>query len=276
MSDNADEPVGSGNIAAPSPDYDVGYGKPPAKHRFQKGQSGNPQGRPRKVRARRVKFDPAGSSTEDLILQEAYRAVTVREGDKSIELPALQAAMRTLNISAIKGSRLSQRDLVKLVREVEDRKHQTQSEAISTVLQYKSVWQEQFEYCRLKGRARPQPIPHPDDINIDMQTGEIRVEGPVDEHGKVRFDALLKRRAEAQTEVTYYAGLLRREKDPSRRACYLYEWNDEQRLFDIINDAMPARYKSALKNRSALIAKSPNLTAQRHLASKAHGFRNDP
>jgi len=28
-------------------DYQVGYGKPPAETRFQKGQSGNPQGRPR-------------------------------------------------------------------------------------------------------------------------------------------------------------------------------------------------------------------------------------
>jgi hypothetical protein len=28
-------------------DYDVGYGKPPVETRFQKGQSGNPEGRPR-------------------------------------------------------------------------------------------------------------------------------------------------------------------------------------------------------------------------------------
>lgn len=29
-------------------DYDVGYGKPPLHSRFQKGQSGNPHGRPKK------------------------------------------------------------------------------------------------------------------------------------------------------------------------------------------------------------------------------------
>jgi len=28
-------------------DYAVGYGKPPVGTRFQKGQSGNPEGRPR-------------------------------------------------------------------------------------------------------------------------------------------------------------------------------------------------------------------------------------
>jgi hypothetical protein len=28
-------------------DYAVGYGRPPVETRFQKGQSGNPEGRPR-------------------------------------------------------------------------------------------------------------------------------------------------------------------------------------------------------------------------------------
>jgi Family of unknown function (DUF5681) len=28
-------------------DYEVGYGKPPARSRFSKGQSGNPKGRPK-------------------------------------------------------------------------------------------------------------------------------------------------------------------------------------------------------------------------------------
>ena len=34
------------NIADQPSRHDVGYGKPPKKHRFKKGQSGNPAGRP--------------------------------------------------------------------------------------------------------------------------------------------------------------------------------------------------------------------------------------
>ena len=35
---------------APSPTYEVGYGKPPVNTRFRKGQSGHPGGRPKAKR----------------------------------------------------------------------------------------------------------------------------------------------------------------------------------------------------------------------------------
>ena len=31
--------------------YEVGYGKPPKANQFQKGQSGNPSGRPKKMKS---------------------------------------------------------------------------------------------------------------------------------------------------------------------------------------------------------------------------------
>lgn len=36
------------------PEYKTGYGKPPNASQFQKGQSGNPRGRPRKKHSRRA------------------------------------------------------------------------------------------------------------------------------------------------------------------------------------------------------------------------------
>ena len=81
--------MGDGKLPVPTTGQVVGYGRPPAEHRFQKGRSGNPGGRPQQSKNKPRQFDPAGQPTDNLILEEAYRPVTIREGERTIELPAI-------------------------------------------------------------------------------------------------------------------------------------------------------------------------------------------
>ena len=90
--------------------YLVGYGRPPVDTRFRRGVSGNPGGRPRGRRARRA---------NGLILKEAYRLVTVREGEKVMSLPAIQAVLRSLVARAAKGNGPAQRALIAAVMAIE-------------------------------------------------------------------------------------------------------------------------------------------------------------
>jgi hypothetical protein len=81
-------------------DYAIGYGRPPDHGRFKKGQSGNPTGRRRYTDSERAK---------QLLRQEANRPVSIREGDKAVRIPALQAAIRSIFYSAAKGSSAAQK-----------------------------------------------------------------------------------------------------------------------------------------------------------------------
>lgn len=230
--------------------YEIGHGKPPVAHRFKSGQSGNPKGRPRGSKNRSKPLDPAHQPTDRLILEEAYRPVTIREGDKVIELPAIQAAVRSLAIAAMKGSRLSQRALAELVRQVEDRKANEHLTALENAFEYKQKWTAELERRRRFGIDEPDPVPHPDDIIIDMRTGHVRTEGPLDQREKQSYDERIARRSEAQDEVNYFSERYRRAKSEERREQWLQEWHFEQRIFDLINDTLPPRHKAKLANRS--------------------------
>jgi Family of unknown function (DUF5681) len=88
----------------------VGYGRPAVHSRFRKGQSGNPAGRRRQSE---------GDRARKLILQEAFRMLNLREGDKVTRIPALQAVLRSQIALAAKGSGPAQRAVVKTVQEIE-------------------------------------------------------------------------------------------------------------------------------------------------------------
>jgi hypothetical protein len=58
----------------------------------------------------------------------------------------------------------------------------------------------------LKRRKRlgldlPEPVPHPDDITIDMRTGRVIVKGPFTKEEHASWMKLAERRDDANTEI---------------------------------------------------------------------------
>lgn len=231
-------------------DYEVGYGKPPVQHRFAKGTSGNPGGRPKKPKASRVSTEFGMKPTEEYLRLEAYRPVTIREGDRIIELPAIQAVFRAMGVSALKGNRFAQKTMAEIVTRMEEEHHRSKFDLMGKAMDYKIAWEREIERCRAAGMPDPAPIPHPDDMIINPDTGAVEIKGPKTKEQKERLDEALQRRAEAQEEVSFFAQKYRRTRDPKRKAQYLEDWHWEQRMFDIINDIVPQRYKTKLQDRS--------------------------
>lgn len=92
-------------------DDEVGYGKPPKKHQFQKGRSGNPGGRPKKYKS------PIS------VLREP---VKMSVNGRTLEVTAFEAAVRTTAQGAIEGRvRAIKRfirycDLCNMIEELDD------------------------------------------------------------------------------------------------------------------------------------------------------------
>ena len=113
--------------------YKVGYGRPPTETRFRKGVTGNPGGRPRGMTPGRAKR---------LALQEAYRPITVREGDKVSTLPTIQALMRQQGRLAAKGNGPAQRAFIDRVHAIEQEEVQAATTATEGI-EYSSVTDEE-------------------------------------------------------------------------------------------------------------------------------------
>lgn len=75
------------------PQYEVGYQKPPKHTQWKAGQSGNPNGRPKKIK-----------DFEKLIDIELSKELRITEGGQKVTLTKREVIIKTLINDALKGN----------------------------------------------------------------------------------------------------------------------------------------------------------------------------
>jgi hypothetical protein len=91
--------------------YEVGYGKPPKKHQFKKGEIANPRGRG----AKRPLADD--ESLIAAILAEMEQSIDITEGSRSKRVRKTQVLAKSLMNKAMKGDHQAIKTLIALLKD---------------------------------------------------------------------------------------------------------------------------------------------------------------
>ena len=143
----------------------MGYKDPPQYARFQKGHSGNPSGRPKKV------VEAQSRTSRELILKVAERPIKVREGDQKREVPAAEAAQTAQLKSALDGNSHAQQDFLRRYDQANAQRQHEIAEQCADWKRYIASCKCVYAQADRTGQPRPVVYPHPDDIVIDEMKG---------------------------------------------------------------------------------------------------------
>lgn len=100
------EPTDQNSLSSPlvEDEYSVGYGKPPKHSQFKKGQSGNPNGRPKKSRNLRT-----------LIQEELETPVILQENGRQIKTTKAAAMSKRIVNKALSGDPRAIQTLIRMM-----------------------------------------------------------------------------------------------------------------------------------------------------------------
>src|SRR5215207_1465840 len=157
----------------PSP-YEVGYAKPPVESRFQPGRSGNPKGRPKGSRNRPPAPEHEEERLRAIIVEEAYRRVPINDLSGTTTIPMAQVIVRSMAVNAAKGSQRAQRLFTELLSMAEREDRRLREANLEAAITYKVEWERELDRRKRLGIVAPEPLPHPDHIVLDLDSGTVR------------------------------------------------------------------------------------------------------
>ncbi|HSM39437.1 MAG TPA: hypothetical protein VK862_01700 [Afifellaceae bacterium] len=121
-----------------------------------------------------------------------------------------QAIVHSLAVSAARGVQRAQRPFTELLATTERENRRRHDALLETAIAYKAEWERDLERRERLGIRGPAPLPHPDDVVIDLETGEVRIIGPMGERetGGIGGPGGREAGVEAEDDIQEFSELL--------------------------------------------------------------------
>ena len=170
-----------------------------------------------------------------VVLEEAYRMIGVRDGDRLVEIPVIQAIIRSVALNAAKGNQGSQRMFIELLQSIERENKAHYDQYVQTCIEYKVNWERELKRRERLSIDEPDPIPHPDDIVIDVNTGTAKFRGPITREEKIKWDRARENKVEIDADIEELEAMIKkRPKDKKLRTILARQRNINARFTKVI------------------------------------------
>lgn len=114
---------------------------------------------------------------------------------------AVRVNMRALGLLGAKGRHRAARDFVELVTKAEQVKQRESIEALEGALEYIRRWTEELRRRERLGIGGPKPLPHPDDVVVNVRQGTVQIIGPANKEEKRYWEELRSQLPEFKAEL---------------------------------------------------------------------------
>tara|TARA_R110002126_G_scaffold54316_2_gene147087 strand:- start:2335 stop:2856 length:522 start_codon:yes stop_codon:yes gene_type:complete len=172
-------------------------------------------------------------------MDEAYRELSIREGDKTVTIPVVKAVIRSMAVNAAKGNTRAQKLFSELLSQTEANLKEEKQQLFEAALEYKQYWEEAFEHHEKHGLPAPTPIPHPDHVIADPREGTVKIIGPMTGEEKKKWALFAEKESEYQNEILECQKILEDEPDDEYRDLILADINRAKRVLEIIRQIIP-------------------------------------
>ena len=155
---------------------------------------------------------------KDIIVEEAYRNISLREGERNVTVPMAQAVIRAMAVKAAKGDHRSQRLFSELLTSTETANRIEHEKLLDVAMTYKIDWERELARRKRLGIIdAPDPLPHPDQVRIDLRNGSVQLAGPLTKEEREQNDFLLGLRKETNDNIRKLRQSLESETDEVER-----------------------------------------------------------